>query len=88
MDNLSNGITVSSASVRELRDKKKCCDVIDYLKNLKSEMICLQDTHWVETDLRWLKTLRNGECLINGKSTNSRVTILLRYNFEYEIHDI
>ena len=88
MDNLSNVISVLSANVRRHRDNKKCCDVLDYLKNLKSKIICLQDTHWVESDIRRIKTLWNGKCLINGKNTNSRgVTILLiTLNMKFKIY--
>ena len=88
MDTLSSTITVLSANVRGLRDKNKCKDVLDYLNSLNSNIICLQDTHWVESDLRNLKKFWSHECIINGKHTNSRgVAILLNNNFEYKILD-
>ena len=88
MEGLSSTIVVLSANVRGLRDKNKCRDVLDYVDSLNANIICLQDTHWVESDLRKLKLVWNHEIIINGKHTNSRgVAILLRNNFEYKIID-
>lgn len=89
MEGLSNALVVLSANVRGLQEKNKCRDVLDYINNLNANIICLQDTHWVESDLRKLKAMHNYEYIINGKQTNSRgVAILLRNNFEYKILDI
>lgn len=88
MEGLSNALVVLSANVRGLQEKNKCRDVLDYINNLNANIICLQDTHWVESDLRKLKAMHNYEYIINGKQTNSRgVAILLRNNFEYKILD-
>ena len=77
-----------SANVRGLREKNKCRDVLDYLSGLNADIICIQDTHWVDSDLRKIKTMWKHECIINGKHTNSRgVTILLKNSFEYEIQN-
>ena len=45
-------------------------------------------SHWVESDLRALKTIWNHEIIIHGKDTNSRgVAILFSNNIEYKILD-
>ena len=88
MDTLSSTIKVLSANCRGLQSDNKQRDVLNYLKNLNADIICLQDTHWVPSDLRKIKSIWNHEILINGKETNSRgVAILFGNNFEYKILD-
>ena len=63
-------------------------DVLNYIKDLNADIICQQDTHWVESDLRALKSIWNHECLIIGRDTNSRgVSILFSNKIEYQIID-
>ena len=76
----SLSVKITSANCQGLRDAKKHINVINYLAQLESNILCLQNTHWV------LKTLWPGECLINGYKTNARgVSILIRKNFEYKV---
>ena len=76
---MSSEIGVLSANCQGLRDKNKCCDVLNYLENLNASVFCLQDTHWTECDIKRLKNVWKGECIIAGSKTNSRgVTILLK----------
>ena len=57
-----------------------------YLGNLGAGIICLQDTHWLNIDLKLIKQLWTGDCVINGKCSKSRgVAILFRSTFEYKI---
>ena len=89
MDSLFSAITVLSGNVRGIHEKNKCKDVLDYLNGLKTYIICLQDTHWADSDLRKIKNIWIHKCLTHGKSTNSRgVTILLQNSFEYKIQNI
>ena len=86
--NTDSVINVSSVNCRGLRDIKKRTDVIDYLKNLNSNIICLQDTHWLTSEERAIRKLWNNPCYVNGSKRNARgVAILLRNNFEYKIID-
>ena len=50
-----NPFLVSSANCQGLRDLKKRVHVINYLKETKSHIICLQDTHLNEADTKALK---------------------------------
>lgn len=66
-----------------------------YITRQHNKILCLLYTiyrphaHWVESDIRKIKTMWKHECLRNGRYTNSRgVTILLRNSFEYEIQNI
>ena len=79
-------IKVLSANCQGLRDKKKRIDVLHYLENLNGSILCLQETHWTDKDIRCIKNLWPGECFINGQKTNSRgVAILISPNLEYSV---
>ena len=85
---MSSEIGVLAANCQGLRDKNKCCNILNYLENLNASVFCLQDTHWTECDIKRLKNVWKGECIIAGSKTNSRgVAMLLKKNFEYKIID-
>ena len=72
-----------------LRTLSKRIDVINYLKDKKPDILCLQDTHWLSTDIKEIKKIWEGECILNGNRPNSRgVAILLGENFEYKTSEI
>ena len=83
---LGNSIKVSSVNCQGLQNQEKRQDVISYFRNLDANIVCLQDTHWIQKDLQNIKELWGGECFIHGVKTNSRgVAILIKNNFEYEV---
>ena len=85
---LLNELSILSANCQGLRDMNKCTDVLNYLQNLNSSIICLQDTHWIEKDLKLLNKLWQGHILINKHRSNARgVAKMLKNNFEYKILD-
>ena len=64
----------------------KRCDVINYLKNTKADIICLQDTHLTESDMAEVKDIWDGEFILHGRRHNARgVAIFLGKRFEYKI---
>ena len=64
----------------------KRCDVINYLKNTKADIICLQDTHLTESDTAEVKDIWDGEFILHGRRHNARgVAIFLGKRFEYKI---
>ena len=76
---LLSELSILSANCQGLRDMNKCTDVLNYLQNLNSSIICLQDTHWIEKDLKLLNKLWQGHILINEHRSNARgVTIMLK----------
>ena len=75
-------------TVKALGTKKRV-DVINYLRNKNPHILCLQETHWINDDEKFIKNVWDGECFINGNRTNARgVAILLNKNFEYSIKRI
>ena len=81
-----NRIKVLSANCQGLQNKQKRIDVLSYFRDTDSNIICLQDTHWIEKDLKHIKSFWNGDCFISGSKTNARgVAILLKKDFEYQV---
>ena len=66
--------------------KVKRYDSINYMRNKKVNILCLQDTHLTSENESDLKAYRKGEVLIHGVNTNSRgVAILINDTFEEKI---
>ena len=79
-------LKIQSLNCRGLRNKTKRYDVFNYLKNLKADIICLQDTHLIESDWNECRNLWGGEVILHGQRTNARgVAILINTTFEYKI---
>ena len=79
-------LIVLSANCQGLQNKQKRLDVIDYFSKTKASIICLQDTHWTPKDEPIIRSIWNGECILNGESSNSRgVAILLATKVDYSI---
>ena len=75
-----------SVNSQGLRGADERVDVLHYLDNLKAKIVCLQDTHWLDSDIKLIKQLWQGECLINEKKTNARgVAILFKSDLENQI---
>ena len=88
MANQDESIVMSSANCRGLGDRKKRIDVLDYLKNTKSNIVCLQDTHWLTSEERNIRKIWDNPCYLNGIKSNARgVAILIKNNFEYSVQD-
>ena len=81
-----SNLRIISANCQGLRDINKRTDVLNYFADARPDILCLQDTHWLTEDKKLIKTLWEGECLINGSQTNARgVAILINKTFEYKI---
>ena len=86
---MASKIKIISVNCQGLQDKKKRMDVLHYLSDYRPDILCLQDTHWISDDLKFVKNLWSGECLIHGIRTNARgMAILLGKNFEYKLFSI
>ena len=85
----NNCIVVLSANCQGLRDLKKRADVVNYFKDAKANIICLQDTHLMENDSKDFHTIWEDLFYIHGQKSNSRgVAILIRKNFDFNVHDV
>ena len=70
-------LKIISANCQGLRDLKKRADVINNFLSSKVDILCLQDTHWLNSDIGSIKKLWVGECFLNGIKTNSRGVAIL-----------
>ena len=83
----SDTIDIFSANARGLRQHFKRIDLFDYIKNLRADIICLQETHLVQKDINILAKEWNVEYFLAGNSTNSRgVLVMLNNTFEYQVN--
>ena len=81
-----SNLRIVSANCQGLRDGKKRTEVLHYFTDIKPDILCLQDTHWLSNDTKLVKSVWTGECILNGHKTNARgVAILLNKTFEYKI---
>ena len=83
---LCNIVKVSSANVQGIRDKLKRVDILTYLLR-DVNILCLQDTHLISSDIKSLMLhFPEYKIIVNGNKTNSRgVAIFLKNNFEFKI---
>ena len=85
MAEISESIKVLSANCQGLYNNEKRQDVLHYLKETNASIVCLQDTHLLETHVPSVRQIWS-DCYLHGVRTNSRgVGILLNNNFEYEV---
>ena len=83
---IGESISIISFNCQGIRNKGKRYDVINYLQNTGAKIICLQDTHLIQTDMATLKNDWNGNIYLNGSKTNARgVVILISNSLEYKI---
>ena len=89
---IDNKIRLSSANVQGIREKKKQHNVCKFLLNDQNRInvLCLQDTHLIESDQNDLLTvLPTCKCIIHGSKNNSRVVaVIIKNNFEYSIENV
>lgn len=82
MDNLK----ILSINCRGLSDKKKRKDVFDYLRKKKCSIYCLQDTHFTNSELNFIRSQWGYDIYISAGTSESRgVAILFSNNFEYKV---
>ena len=72
-----------------LNDKQKRKDVFTYLRDLKSDIFLLQETHLTESQENFIRAEWGNELWVAGRETNKNgVAVLFRPTFEYKIHKI
>lgn len=83
---MANALKIIYLNCRGLGDKTKRSDVLNFLRQSKYNIYCLQDTHLIDAETNMLRSQWGYDCYISGKRTNSRgVAILMNSNFEYNL---
>ena len=74
---------------RGLNDTKKRYDVLNFIKDQKADICCLQDTHFTKEMEQSIYTIWEGECFYShGKSNSRGVCILIKKNLNIKVHCI
>ena len=82
-----NLLKIESLNCRGLRDLKKRNDILDDFKKRNVNIVHLQETHLIASDLSTLKKSWNCKFLISGENKKSMgVVTIINNNFEYKIH--
>ena len=85
---LSNQLKILTLNCQGLRDKSKCRDVFNNLKQKNHNVYFLQDTHFTPNEENQIQTLWGYKAYFNSYASNSRgVAILFNNNCEIEIHN-
>ena len=84
---MTEQIILSSLNCQGLGGKDKRKDVLNFLKQKKYSIYCIQDTHFTEKEEKYIRTKWGYECFFSSFNSQSRgVAILLNNNFEYKLH--
>ena len=87
LSDVPSKIVVLSANCQGLRNRDKRTDVLTCHKERNASIVCLQDTHLLDSDMSSIRQIWP-ECYINGTRSNARgVITLLNNNFEHTVID-
>ena len=82
---MTSKIKIASMNVQGLGDNKKCRDVITFLKGKHLNICCIQDTHYTDKTIPFVRSLWDYECYFSNYSSQSRgVAILINNNFDFK----
>lgn len=78
--------SIFSMNCRGLRDIKKRRDVLNYIREKKHSIYCLQDTHFTDNEREIIRCMWGFDVFLSCGTSNSRgVCTLIKNNFEYEM---
>ena len=82
------GVKICSLNCQGLGDDKKRRDILNYLRDLKYSIICLQDTHFSHEKERIIRNEWGYKVFFSSYKSNSRgVAIFFKNDFEFIIHN-
>ena len=87
MTNNIHSVTIMSMNVQGLGDKDKRKDTLNFLKSKNQSIYFLQDTHFTNKEINYIRSQWGFECFFSNFSSQARgVAILFNNTFEYKIH--
>ena len=85
---MADNLKIVTVNCRGLGSSVKRKDVLNYYKQSKYSIICLQDTHFTNDLEPYIETQWGYKCVFNSYRSNSRgVAVLFNNNFELKIHN-
>ena len=86
---IGKSVTHVSLNVRGLGHSYKRADTLSYLKSRNYSIYCLQETHFTDSDEKYIRAKWGCECFFNNFSSQSKaVAILFNSYFEFKVHKI
>ena len=82
---LGEKVKVLSANCQGLRNIQKRADVLRFFKERQASIVCLQDTHLLESDSESVKTIWHKSYLHDTKTNSRGVGALFNNNFDYKV---
>ena len=85
---MADGVKICSLNCQGLGDHQKRRDVLQYLRQSNYSIICLQDTHFTQSNERRIQQEWGYKAYFNSFDSKSRgVAIFLNNNFEFTVHN-
>lgn len=82
-------IKICSLNARGLSDYKKKRDLFHYLHNKQYSIVCLQETHFTQTQENFIEAEWGYRCFFSSLNSLSRGTVILfKNNFQFQIHNM
>ena len=76
---MDNELSICSLNVRGLRDNSKHKKLFKFIKTLKYDIVILQETHSIQSDVKMWTLQWQGDCVFSHGTTNSRgVAVLIK----------
>ena len=86
---MDDQIKITSLNCQGLGNNDKRKDVLNFLRQKKYSIYCLQDTHFTERAENYIRAQWGYECFFSSFTSQSRgVAILFNNNFEYKLNKI
>ena len=84
-----SNLKIFSYNCRGLNKGKKRSDIFNLFKDKNSDILCLQETHFVPEIEKNIYSEWNGKCFFNhGKSNAKGVAVLLKTNLNIKIEKV
>ena len=75
--------------MRGLGNPEKRADTLNYLKSKKHSIYLLQETHFTDSEIKYIRAQWGYECYFDNLSSQAKgVAILLNNNFEFKVHEV
>ena len=86
---MASALRIGSLNVRGLGDSVKRKDVLDRIKDYNLSVLCLQDVHFKDDNIKLYEDEWGGRCIINAYTSESRgVAMMFKKDLELKVEDI
>ena len=83
---MTGKLNICSMNTQGLGDTSKMRDVLNYIKSKKFNIYCLQDTHFIPKNEKFIRGVWGYECFFSHYTSNSRgVAIFINNNFDFKL---